>query len=260
MIWRVQTAWAGGLHTGFIGREQHLAERDVARFLGGWILKNLDQLSRTFTARRTHPNFVIQATLASGAIARALDAGRVWEAYDFFHEFQDKFSGEFLLPVWMATGTVVVEAPPGLGPRTRKRFMTMEDFPPTGPRPEGIPAHELGALRRWKIAWSDRMGERHASVFVKEEEALRHLRSLLEELAERLHTYFVGDAIAQGDPEFVTFAEEAVMVSSEIRHLLHAGLVKEAYDRWRWFEKRWQGSVTPSIVQSMVGSVRLEVE
>ncbi len=266
MIWRVQTAWSQGLHPAFIGREQHLAERDVSRLLGTWIVKNLLKLSALFTERGGHADFALQASFAANGIVRLLDAGDVWGAYDLLHSFQDRFENEFNSPIWSVVGTVIVEAPPGLGPATRKRFLTEEDLaliPPGGPRMDGA---GLGAFRRWRIAWSDHMGQRHDDVFVREDEAMAHLGRLLSELADRLHGYMASEAVAQvDDPGITTYAEEALAVAAEIKGLLHAGLVQEAYNRWRWFEsesidRTYPGVAHPGVLQSMIGTVRLEVD
>lgn len=261
MIWRVQTAWAQGLHPAFIGREQHLAERDVSRLLGTWIVKNLMQLASHPRILREHGNFALQAQLVASGIVNSLNVGDIWGAYDRFHSFMDKFEDEFDAPIWGVVGTVIVEAPPGRGPSTRKSFLTEDDLEQL---PEGgiirLDGSVLAGLRRWKIAWSDHLGERHTSIFIKEEEALRHLRSHLEELANRLRMHFMPNALLEADEELASYADEALAIAAQIRHLLHAGLVREAYNRWRWFETEWQGSVQPSILQSMIGTVRLEVD
>lgn len=129
MFWRVQTAWSQGIHPTFMGLEEHLAERDVARLLGSWIVKNLVQVSQHYSGGRGHADYGIQASMAAAGIASLLNHGNVWEAYDMWHQFLDKFEGEFDFPTWLVTGTVIVEAPEGHGPQVRKRFIKEEDFP-----------------------------------------------------------------------------------------------------------------------------------
>lgn len=257
MLWRVQTAWSQGLHPAFMGREQHLAERDVSRLLGTWIIKNLLQLSAHYTQTGHHPDFALQANMVASGIGRLLDAGDVWGAYDLFHSFLDKFENEFDFPTWAAAGTVIVEAPPGLGPVTRKKFLNQEDFeqiPPGTPTLGG-----LGAIRRWKIWWGDFGGRRHPSVFLKEDEAMAYLKTLLEAQIEKLHSHASTEAMVQASPERVQYAEEAIGLVFELRHMLEAGNVQEAYERYLEFESVWNDAFPPISLQDAIGTVRAEV-
>lgn len=256
MLWRVQSAWSQGLHPAFMGREQHLAERDVSRLLGSWIIVNLLKVSAFYTQTGRHPDFALQANMVAAGIGRLLDADDVWGAYDLFHSFIDKFENEFKSPMWAVVGTVIVEAPPGLGPVTRKRFINQEDFEQIDPQAHVLAG--LGAIRRWKIWWGDFGGRRHPSVFLKEEEAMAYLKTLMEAQIEKLRSHALVEGMVKASPVRVQYAEEAAEIAHYLVNILESGNVQEAYERYLEFESMWD-DVIPLSLQTSIGTVRVEV-
>lgn len=261
MFWRVQTAWVGGLHPTFMGREEALAKRDVDRLLRGWMLKNLLKVSALYMDQ--WPPFAFQAKLAADSIARLLDAGDVWGAYDAFHAFQDQFpESPRGLPIWLVTGTVIVEAPPGRGPRTRKQLLTEADIPKELPPDVAVlEGSRLGATegRRgpWRIWWSDIGGERHPSVHMREADAAAHLAQLLEMQMEKLHAHASAEAMYARDPERKAYAEAGIALVFHIRNLLAAKRPWEAYEDWLRFEEEFSDAFDIPL-EILIGTIRAE--
>jgi hypothetical protein len=124
--WRVQAAWAGGLHDPAVHWDEEDAKYDVERLFRTWTLKGL----RTLAIAQGNPWLYQILNSAAERISELLDAGDVWGAYDYFHEIQDQLNRVFSTgKAWYHMGTIIVEAPEGQGPKIRKRLLTPEDFP-----------------------------------------------------------------------------------------------------------------------------------
>lgn len=263
MLWRVQSAWSGGIHTGFAGIEEHLAKRDVARLLGQWTVVNLDKFLEILpTINPGHHAFIMEATLLRASILDYLSRDEVWQAYDMLHEFQEKFNEVFKSPLWVNMGTVIVEAPPGKGPQTRKTFITVDDFPEEY-RPDlgtSTPGHSLGAnLRRWRIT-SRNLGVQETAVFLKEQEAMNHLGRLMETLARKLHAHASGEAIAKVNADRTHYADEAIQVVFQITDLARSGQPIIALDRWHRFASSYADLFLRPTLDMLVGDVAVTVD
>lgn len=265
MLWRVQTVWSGGIHTGFAGREEHLARRDVARLLETWTVVNLRKSTALFTAGKMM-NFGFEAKMAADSILNYLAQDDVWSAYDNYHAFLDRWTELLQTPAWLYVGAVILEAPPGKGPKTRKRFLSADDFPedrplnPDDPSAPSLGSATLGVMRRWKVSSASIGGRVQSSIFVKEDEALARASYLLGLLATRLHAHASAEAVAAISEERLQYADDAVQVVFQITDLVKAGQPILALDRWKAFESRYEGLFKRPSLAELVGSVRIEVE
>lgn len=261
MLWRVQSAWSGGLHTGFAGIEEHLAKRDVGRLIGQWMISNLEKMMALLSGKPGSRAFVLEGQLLRESLLSYLSQGNVWEAYDWLHRFQDRFAEQFSNPIWVAMGTVIVEAPPGKGPATRKRFLTPDDFP-ENLRPSlgssGAP-RGLGALRRWKIS-SHGFGKLEDAVFLKQEEAIAYLGQLLEALAHKLHAHASAEALANVSDERSHYADEAIQIVFQITDLVKSGHSILALDRWRDLESAYRNLFPWPTLRDLVGDITVTID
>jgi hypothetical protein len=258
-LWRVQAAWSGGIHDPIVHWNEEDAKYEVEKLFRTWLLRGMESMARTMP----HPEFQRILTESAEFIREALNKGDVWKAYDFFNEFQKQLDPVFSTgKSWYHMGTVIVEAPPGEGPRTRKRFITEKDFPEAGGTPLiTLRGSDVRPFQRWTVSWRHLAGDTHASYFLSEEEALEYAATLLLRLLERAEAHALEWSFSL-DPDRRRYAEEALLKISEIRSLVEAGDASEALFRWRLFEDQWEGRgpFARDPLWTQIGQIRIEVE
>lgn len=116
-----------------VHRTEAAAKGDVAHLLGNWIVKNLASTIRNLEREPElrHPEFVMDGKAVAHQIIDLLNAREVWQAYDVWQEFYDKYEFEFDVPLFVMIGTVVIESNQAEGPARRGRPMFRRtDKPP----------------------------------------------------------------------------------------------------------------------------------
>jgi len=122
-LWKVQYAYAVEVGLPAVHRSEDSAKGEVAYLLGNWLMKNLASVVRNEERMGEHAEFVMDGKAVATQIIELLNAGRVWEAYDVWQEFYDKYEFEYGNPLFVTMGTVIVETNQAEGPTRRGRPM-----------------------------------------------------------------------------------------------------------------------------------------
>jgi hypothetical protein len=123
-LWKVQYAYAVEVGLPAVHRTEESAKGEVAYLLGNWLMKNLASVVRNEERMgEEHAEFVMDGKAVANQIIGMLNAGQVWEAYDVWQEFYDKYEFEFATPLFVTMGTVLVETNQAAGPTRRGRPM-----------------------------------------------------------------------------------------------------------------------------------------
>jgi hypothetical protein len=124
-MWKVQYAYGPEIGLPSVHRTEAAAKGDVAHLLGNWIVKNLASTIRNLEreSELRHPEFVMDGKAVAHQIIDLLNAGEVWQAYDVWQEFYDKYEFEMDVPLFVMIGTVVIESNQAEGPTRRGRPM-----------------------------------------------------------------------------------------------------------------------------------------
>jgi len=273
--WSVQAAWQGGLHPQSSGRSEERAKKDVERLMYSWMIPHLVGHGQFYQAQGSRLDYGRDAIKTAGEIQRLIEARDIWGAYDVFHDFQDRWEREFDVPMWYVIGTIIVEAPEGMGPRARKRFITQEDFPAQPPPgflrmetpfiqkkelPPGqyrMQGDELGAKACRFLVWrADRLGRKHSSCHMHWKNAAATLGRYLAGLAGRMDRH-----AREIDPDspHQEYAQAAWRAASAILANVEAGDVYAAYEAYRLFEGSFYDEFREPF-SDIFGEVRLEVD
>lgn len=130
-LYKVQYGYAKEINSPSIHKNESMASREVAHLLGNWIMKNLDSYWRTLTLRgESHPEFTEAAKALVPEVLGLLEQGFVWEAYNRWHDFYDRFENEFRFPLFIAIGTVLVEVRDPKKRMLRRPLMQRSTVPP----------------------------------------------------------------------------------------------------------------------------------
>lgn len=108
-LWKVQYAYAPEVGTPSVHHTEASAKGEVAHLLGNWLMKNLASLVRNTERQKESPEFVMDGKAVVHQIIELLNAGQVWQAYDVWQEFYQKYEMEFERPLFVMIGTVIVE-------------------------------------------------------------------------------------------------------------------------------------------------------
>lgn len=122
-LWKVQYAYAVEIGLPAVHRNEDSAKGEVAYLLGNWLIKNLASVVRNEDRMGEHAEFVMDGKAVANQIIGLLNAGQVWEAYDVWQEFYDKYEFEYGNPLFVTMGTVIVETNQAEGPMRRGRPM-----------------------------------------------------------------------------------------------------------------------------------------
>lgn len=130
-FYKVQYAYSKEIGSPSLHKSEQMAKGEAAHLLGNWIMKNLDSYWRMLTLRgEKHPEFIEAAKVFVPEILGLLEQGLVWEAYNRWHDFYDRFENEFGFPLFVAIGTVLVETRDPKGPVPRRPIMRRSKVPP----------------------------------------------------------------------------------------------------------------------------------
>src|ERR1041385_2317822 len=122
-LWKVQYAYAVEIGLPAVHRNEESAKGEVAYLLGNWLMKNLASVVRNEERMSEHAEFVMDGKAVANQIIGLLNAGQVWEAYDVWQEFYDKYEFEYGNPLFVTMGTVIVDTNQAEGPTRRGRPM-----------------------------------------------------------------------------------------------------------------------------------------
>lgn len=130
-VYRIQKVGAEHVGCATVHKDEASAKAETASILEAFVLSNLNAMVRHNARWGTRQEFV-QAGVELLGQARALLSGkpkRVWEVYDLWQEFYDRFETEFGPPLFMVLGTVNVDT------REAEPLQKRRLFPATGTPP-----------------------------------------------------------------------------------------------------------------------------
>jgi hypothetical protein len=129
--YKVQWAYSKDIGVPSVHRNADLAKGEVTHLLGNWIMKNLDSYWRQIVSRRGgHEEFVNSAKLLVPQVQGLIAQGDIWNAYELWQEFYDRYEFEFGFPLFVAIGTVLIETRDPQGPVTHRRLMKRGEVSP----------------------------------------------------------------------------------------------------------------------------------
>lgn len=165
-FYKVQYAYSAEVGSPNLHRDEEVAKSEVVHLLGTWLMKNVDSYWRTLVLRGDdHPEFVEAAKALVPEIRGLIGEGRVWEAYDRWHDFYDRFENEFNYPLFVVIGTVIVETTDPHGPVPRRPLMKRSKVPP-------MVEYGAGRERTTVMAWAE------------DHEIMASLEALMKETAQ----------------------------------------------------------------------------
>lgn len=177
-IWRVQWVWAKEAGCPSMHRTEEPAKGEVAYLVGDWIMKNMGSNIRRMERADEEREFTAAARAVLQEVPALVSQGMVWEAYDRWQEFYEKYERHFGYPLFVMTGTVLVDARDAKMPLRTKKLM------PGGPIPEA----EFAGVGRPVVV---RVGREAGEIENIVRTILRQLqaagRTLSEEEYERLY-------------------------------------------------------------------------
>lgn len=110
--YKVQWAYAVDIGTPIVHRDEAMARGEVAHLLGTWIRRGLqDYLKRIESSPlyKRYPELEEAIRYLAPALKRLVEEGLVWDAYELWEDFYLKFEYATGAPLYVMTGTVIVE-------------------------------------------------------------------------------------------------------------------------------------------------------
>lgn len=187
-VYRVQFAYGAHIACPTVHKDEAPAKKETAFLLDNWLMRNVGAIARHHARKGDHPAFARDGALLVQQVRALLAEGRIWEAYDLFQDFHDRYEFEFENPLYMVVGTVVVDTREA-EPYRKRRAMPVPPMPPYALDPEALPP--------WMIN-------------PEEFEVVSVLRNVIERFRERL--------IAEG--RTITFGEFRRQASEVVQKLL----------------------------------------
>lgn len=129
--YKIQAAYSIKINKPSIHSDEVSARGEVAHLLGTWIRRGLQQYLESLS----DPNFNRYPELEEGIrqflpeLRRLMGEGKVWEAYELWEDFYIHFENVTGTPLYILTGSVIVEGSPGTGLKNRLPLMEPEDRP-----------------------------------------------------------------------------------------------------------------------------------
>lgn len=125
MPWRVCRVLDFKKHCTSIHGTEEMAKLDTGGQLAALITilqEDLPKYANNWGYPKFYPGFVEDAAQMIETVGALLQEEQVWEAYDEYHRFMNRWENVLHLPLWAQVGTVIVEGP---GPTVESIYRPM---------------------------------------------------------------------------------------------------------------------------------------